>query len=176
MPKRKTTKPKRSKAGRPTVFQPIFVDQVYKLALLGKTDEELADFFGVVQQTLNGWKKKYPQFLESLKKGKDLADAEVATSLYQRACGYEREALHFFSYEGQSWSEKYIKWYPPDPTAIAIWLNNRQPSRWRRNPTEAKVPSQVNISVTYASAPTPRPEDTPEQFRAIERELDDGLH
>lgn len=36
-------------AGRPTEFKPEYVEQVKKLCLLGATDDEIADFFGVTR-------------------------------------------------------------------------------------------------------------------------------
>lgn len=47
-----------------------YANQALKLCLLGATDKELADFFSVSEQTLNKWKKDYPEFLESLKREK----------------------------------------------------------------------------------------------------------
>jgi hypothetical protein len=71
-------------------------EQARKLCLLGATDAELADFFGVSEQTLNTWKKVHPKFLESMNRGKIIADAEVAEKLYHRACGYSHEAVKIF--------------------------------------------------------------------------------
>ena len=63
-------------AGRPSQYKAEYCEQAYKLCLLGATDVQLADFFGVSEQTLNTWKQKHPKFLESLRAGKDEADAE----------------------------------------------------------------------------------------------------
>ncbi|TRB81349.1 helix-turn-helix domain-containing protein, partial [Mannheimia haemolytica] len=75
--------------GQPTKYKPEYVTQVEKLCLLGATDKDIADFFEVAESTINNWKIEYPEFLESIKKGKLLADANVANSLYKRALGYE---------------------------------------------------------------------------------------
>src|SRR5690349_3100232 len=73
--------------GRPSSYRVEFADQAMKLCLLGYTDKELADFFGVCEATVNNWKHDYPAFLESIRQGKDVADAEVAHSLYRKAKG-----------------------------------------------------------------------------------------
>src|SRR5574344_2077919 len=73
--------------GRPSSFKPEFIEQACKLALLGATDKQMADFFGVKEQTLNNWKKSKDGFFASLKKGKLDADANVSNSLYKRALG-----------------------------------------------------------------------------------------
>lgn len=117
--------------GRPTDYKPEFAEQAFKLCLLGATDKQLADFFGVVEQTINNWKLDHPDFLESLQKGKEVADAEVAHSLYKRATGMTVPDIHFSSYEGIVTETKYDKQIAPDVAAAFIWLKNRQPAMWR---------------------------------------------
>ncbi|MHB8916547.1 MAG: helix-turn-helix domain-containing protein [Desulfocucumaceae bacterium] len=119
-------------AGRPTKYRPEFTEQAYKLCLLGATDREMADFFEVNEDTLNEWKKVHPEFSESLKKGKEQADAVVASKLYHRAIGYEHEDTQFATFQGEITDrETYIKHYPPDTTAAIFWLKNRQSAKWR---------------------------------------------
>lgn len=117
--------------GRPTKYKPEYDDQVYKLCLLGATDEDLADFFNVAVQTIFNWTEKHGGFLEARKRGKEEADAKVAASLYHRACGYEHDAVKIMSYEGDSWEHSYTKKYVPDTTAAIFWLCNRQRHKWQ---------------------------------------------
>lgn len=117
--------------GRPSDYGPQFAKQAYKLCLLGATDEELADFFGVNPDTIHEWKKVHPEFSESIKDGKERADAEIADSLYQRAKGYTHPELYIAQYQGQIIKEEITKHYPPDTQAASLWLRNRQPARWR---------------------------------------------
>ena len=84
-------------AGRPSDYRDEFPELAYKLCLLGAIDRELADFFEVSEQTINAWKEAHPEFLESLKRGKRYADANVADRLYRRATGYSHEAYFFSS-------------------------------------------------------------------------------
>lgn len=111
----------RNLGGRRTDYRPEMAEQAEKLCRLGATDKELADFFDVTEQTVNNWKSSQPGFFESLKKGKILADAEVANSLYNRALGSDD--------------------YPPDTTACIFWLKNRQPGKWRD-----KVQTEVTVT------------------------------
>ena len=97
---------KKHAGGRPTKYKPEYADEAVKLCILGATDAEMADFFGVTEQTFNNWKHQYPEFFESLKDGKIKADANVSRSLYQTAI------------EGNT-------------TAQIFWLKNRQPRQWR---------------------------------------------
>lgn len=100
--------------------------------MLGATDDDMANFFGVSKQTLNKWKKDYPEFLDSLKKGKAIADSNVASKLYNRAIGYDFEETHTVRKNGLVVGEKHIKKHQPaDTTAAIFWLKNRQPQLWR---------------------------------------------
>jgi hypothetical protein len=121
----------KNKGGRPTKYRAEYEEQVYKLCLLGATDEELADFFGVTVQTIHNWAAAHDGFFEARKNGKQVADAKVAEALYHRALGYEHDAVQIMTYEGESWEHAYRKRYPPDTAAAFIWLKNRQPDKWR---------------------------------------------
>lgn len=56
--------------GRPSVYDPSMAEQARKLALLGLTDAEIAEFFGVTEQTINNWKDEHPAFLRPSLLGK----------------------------------------------------------------------------------------------------------
>lgn len=118
--------------GRPSKYQPGYAEQALKLCRLGATDKELADFFQVNEDTVNEWKKVHPEFSESLKQGKSLADAEVADKLFKRATGYEHKAVKITaSPDGREHLTEYVERYPPDTTAAIFWLKNRRPDVWR---------------------------------------------
>lgn len=157
---RKSSKPKaKATRGRPTAFREEFIEQARKMALLGLTDAEMAEVLGVTEQTFNNWKKSHPEFFESIKKGKEIADAEIAASLFERAKGYSHPDVHFSSYEGFVTATDYTKHYPPDTAAAFIWLKNRQPKKWREkpdgiDPNENVPPVNVFIGVKDASKPT----------------------
>lgn len=123
---------------RPTKYQPEYAEQALKLCRLGATDKELADFFQVNEDTVNEWKKVHPEFSESLKEGKLLADAEVADKLFRRATGYEHKAVKITaSPDGREHLTEYVERYPPDTTAAIFWLKNRRPDVWRDKTEQA---------------------------------------
>lgn len=107
-----------------------------KLCLLGCTDAELATFFDVTETTINNWKIEHPMFLESVKKGKEMADMDVALKLYDRAVGAEWVEEQAFKVKVGRDEEKIEvvevkKAAPPDTTALIFWLKNSKPDRWR---------------------------------------------
>jgi DNA-binding XRE family transcriptional regulator len=117
-----------------------------QLAEYGLTDKQLAKALGVTEQTINNYKKDYPEFFESLKRGKDIADAKVELALYQRAVGYSHPDVHISNFKGKITITQLIKHYPPDPTSMIFWLKNRQPLRWKEK-NEIVPPEQVRIFI-----------------------------
>ena len=136
---------RKSAGGRPTRYRKEFAEQARKLCLLGATDRDLAGFFGVSEQTVNAWKQRHREFLESIRAGKDLADADVAERLYERAMGYSHDAVKIFAdaKTGDKHVVEYRKHYPPDATAARFWLTNRQPERWRNKQDVEVEPSDA---------------------------------
>lgn len=118
-------------AGRPSKFKPEYVEQAQKLAALGATDRDAAEFFSVTESTLHLWKHTHPEFSEALKVGKETADQRVEQSLYRRALGYSHDEVHITAYEGAITQTPIVKHYAPDTTAAIFWLKNRKPTEWR---------------------------------------------
>jgi hypothetical protein len=144
--------------GRPSKYREEFNEQARKLCLLGATDKDMAAFFEVTETTVNNWKIEHPAFFESLKAGKQLADAAVADSLFQRACGYSHQAVKILVVDKEVVHEEYTEHYPPDPTSMIFWLKNRRPDLWRAQPEdggEAPQPVKVVFEVKDASIPEP---------------------
>lgn len=144
-----TEKKKRGNAGgRPTSFKAEYIEQGRKLAALGATDREMAEFFGVAESTFYLWKNTHPDFSEALKVGKAPADARVEQSLYRRATGYSYDATKIFQYEGQPVTVPYVEHVPPDVTACIFWLKNRVPDEWR---DKQEVEVGVNLAEVIAA-------------------------
>jgi hypothetical protein len=119
--------------GRPSEFKPEFAKQVEKLALLGATDQEIADFFEIDVRTVYRWKHDHPEFCQALKAGKDVADERVERSLYQKAIGYEQDEVKIFM-PAQAEAPVYAPYrakIAPDTTAAIFWLKNRRSQDWR---------------------------------------------
>lgn len=130
--KKAAKKAAKSKGGRPTAYKPEYCELAKNYCLLGAIDTDLARFFGVVESTINKWKIDFPEFSESLKEGREMADSMVAQRLFTRAIGYSHVDTKFATFEGQITDAKeYIKHYAPDTVACIFWLKNRRPDLWR---------------------------------------------
>jgi len=133
----KTKRPPRKNEGRPKKavkdrIEAIKFDleAVNKIAMLGSTDAQLADVLDVSISTITRWKKD-KQFMNVLKKGKQVADNEIIKSLYKRGLGFEYEEVKI---DGVNKEGKFVprtitktkKQVVPDTAACFIWLKNRQ--------------------------------------------------
>lgn len=119
--------------GRPSSFKLEFVKQATKLAALGATDQEMADFFEIEVRTLYRWKHDHDGFCQALKAGKQVADDRVERSLYQKAIGYEQDEVKIFMPGGAD-APVYAPFrakIAPDTTAAIFWLKNRRGDQWR---------------------------------------------
>jgi hypothetical protein len=131
--------------GRPSGYKPEYALQAFKLCLLGSTDQDLADFFGVVKQTIYNWQEQHQDFLDSIADGKRKADAEVAHSAFRRATfdeyfeevptkikrtTYDEKGKKIAEYE-EVVVTRVRKVLPPDPTTLRMWLHNRASDRWK---------------------------------------------
>lgn len=136
-------------AGRPSSYSEEFAKQAEKLSALGATDMEMADFFEVDVRTIYRWKHDHEEFCQALNVGKSKADERVINSLYQRAVGYEQEAVKIFMPAGAEAPvyAPYREKVAPDTTAAIFWLKNRQPEQWR-DKQELEHKGQVTLTPT----------------------------
>lgn len=72
----------------------------------GLTDQQIAEKMGIGVRTLYEWKKKYTQFSQAIKNGKEVVDYAVENALLKKALA-------------------------GDVGACCFWLKNRRPDKWR---------------------------------------------
>lgn len=133
--------------GRPTKYKPEYAKQAsVACSVLGATDKDLADLFDVSQSTIDNWKIEHPEFLGSIKKGKEILDSQVEHSLYQRAMGYETYEDKTVYNNGESHIVRVVKQHPPDTTACIFWLKNRRPAQWR-DKQEIEMDNKIHIHI-----------------------------
>lgn len=141
--------------GRPTLYRAAYCDLVYKYRLLGLSEERIAELLEVSIATLHEWRKVHAAFSSAYQDGGELADAELARSMFQRAQGYSHKAekIQFVKVgDGvEVMRAEYTEHYPPDTAAGVFLLTNRQPKLWRRRDLaleeEGDVAGQVVVRV-----------------------------
>jgi hypothetical protein len=137
--------------GRPTKYREEYNEQARKYCLLGATNKQLADFFEVNEDTIYEWIRLYPDFSESIKNGKERADAEIAHSLYHRAKGFTHPDIKILTVAMPDGGSEVVqvpitRVYPPDPASMIFWLKNRRKDRWRD-----KQEIDVNVNTVEVS-------------------------
>lgn len=149
--------------GRKSKFREHMYSEGQKLAALGFTMQQIADFWNVHLRTLQRWAANKPDFRHTINQAKAEADLQVESSLYKRAKGYTyiektRELRPAQAVEGQPAGDaamtlvkEVTKQVAPDVGAGVFWLLNRQPQRWKDKrqleiPPGAKLPLEIIIS------------------------------
>lgn len=130
IPKKRGPKVK-AKPGVKTKYNPAINKTVYKLALLGAKNTQIADSLSINIATLYDWLKLYKEFNEALKKGREDADAAVAESMFRNATGYSLNETDIRVVDGKIVTTTIRKNYPPNPTSGIFWLKNRQSDKWK---------------------------------------------
>ena len=123
--------------GQPTRYKPEYRELAHNYCLLGATNAELAEFFGVAPRTVDNWIASLPEFAAAVREGKIVADARVARGLYDRAVGYEHTVERTLLHRGEERTVTNTVHYPPDTQACIFWLRNRRRQNWRDRPNEA---------------------------------------
>lgn len=143
-------------------YTKLQLEKVYKLALLGLKNEELADYLDVDYTIFLTWlDKKHgeyrPELVEVLFQARDGADSIMADRLYQRGLGYSHTDTKFFmDRKGQIKSVEYTKHYPPDTQAATYWLSNKKGKLWKNKQTVEDPdgnPIQYNPVVNVITEP-----------------------
>ena len=114
----------------------------------------LATFVGCGLTTLKRIKKEFPEFQELIKKGNEVADDQIVSSLYRRALGYDAEETVTevrVTPDGSAqttYVKKVKKHIPGDTTAMIFWLKNRRRKEWTDSQDISLDSSEpINISI-----------------------------
>ncbi|HCT8951500.1 TPA: helix-turn-helix domain-containing protein [Staphylococcus aureus] len=126
------------------------LDIVNKLGLVegwkrdGLTDEQIARNLGVSKHTLIKWKKNIPDFLDAIKKGKEVSDYELEDALHKRAVGYyyEEETV---TNKGEV--VKIKKYEHANPTSLIFALKNRLPHKYRDKVEQEITNRNIEINI-----------------------------
>jgi len=136
--------------GRPPIYDDTITPMLaFKFCLLGCTNEKLSELLEISIGTVEVWMREKPNFFMAVKEGRDIANANVAKSLYDRACGYKCEEKEYkrtvkLDAKGQPEMDdsgnpikeltlvKIVKKHmPADIAAVKFWL-------WNRTKTKSK--------------------------------------
>jgi hypothetical protein len=100
------------------------------MALLGHGDEDTAGVLGVNTDTFRRWRHQKPELELAIWKGMDMADAQVAETLFKCALGYTYEEDYVANYKGDVKVVRVTKYAKPDAEAARKWLAARRRETW----------------------------------------------
>lgn len=118
--------------------------EIEGMARDGLTDKQMAHNIGIAESTLNEWKNRFPEFKESLKRGKEVIDREVENALLKTALGFYYTEEQVTNSGGVVTTKKYSK---PNTTAQIFWLKNRKQAEWRDKQEIEQTNRNIDIVV-----------------------------
>ena len=142
---------KPAKCGRPGKFQEWMVDEIFRLAQFGLTNEQIAKFYGMNVFTLRRFTKLYPELDDQLQQGRLISSMKVVESLYKQALGtvVEEEVEEFrFNKDGEKYlygTKRIRKQVPASAVAGTFLLRTRHPDRWSET---QKIEQNINTTMT----------------------------
>ena len=101
----------------------------------GLTEKQVCRNLGISVETLNQYKRRYPELVEAIKRGKQVIVTELENALIRRALGYRYQEVKTYikTEDGQTateYVERTDKEMPPNVGALAILLKNKAPDRY----------------------------------------------
>lgn len=125
------------------------LDKITEWAKAGATAKDIAAKLRIAYSTLRKYidlgqdgDERYTALSEAFTQACIVADEQIETALFKRACGYQYEELTTEEKLDRNGTphllaKKVIRDVPPDPTSAMFWLTNRRPDRWKYRPQEA---------------------------------------
>jgi hypothetical protein len=125
-----TAPPQMARMARMAPISPDWRHLAESFCSLGATEQQLAGLFRVSEEAIVAWMAEIPDFADAVRRGRNLADAHVANSLYRLAVGYSHTVERYMRGRDGPVKVSYLKHYPPHSKSCITWLENRRPQDW----------------------------------------------
>ena len=140
------------KGGRPSAYRKIYAEQVQSLILLGaEKQKEIAEFFGVSEPTISGWKRDHPEFKRAIEQGKLMMGVEIVGVARKMAAGKYTHTNTMLVYDKEKCKLKTVKEkYTPAPDAgLAKYFMDKQfPGAFpNKSSLEVTTPDGIDVSI-----------------------------
>lgn len=157
--------------GRPTDWNKKFPGIAFYFALLGLSDERIAQAMDISIDTFWEWKNKKPGFSEALIDGRENVDGLVVNAMFKRAIGFKYPAVKILTNKDdptQPIYAKYEEYVPPDVNAGKYWLSVRRGKMrkdgWAEAPESTDGGSTPAVSITINVRD---PQEAAKQYREM---------
>ncbi|MDY4011378.1 MAG: transposase [Fusobacterium gastrosuis] len=126
------------------------LDKITEWASNGLNDIQIASNLKISVSTLYNYQNEHLEFLEALKKGREIVDNKVENALLKRALGYEAieevSEVKIVNGNENKLIKRNKKHIPADVGACIFWLKNRQKAKWKDNPQD-DFDNSINIDI-----------------------------
>jgi hypothetical protein len=125
--------------GRPTKYNPAYVNHARLLAQGGATQQEIAECLGISRMTVIRWSVLHPEFGQAIQAGNDVFNSRVERALAERAIGFYADQYGWRTTtdaeRAKGMPDRVLEvtgrtYYPPDVTAGIYWTKNRMKDKW----------------------------------------------
>lgn len=120
---------------------------------------EIAKLFGVHQNTILGWRSRYPEFKEAMDLGAEAIDDAVERSMAKLALGYKvKTKKAHIGRDGTLTEYTVTDYVPPSFAAQQHWLKHRRREKWGESslgPDGLPLAMNENMPTITISFPPP---------------------
>lgn len=120
---------------------------IEKWSRQGLTEIQICKNLGLAINTLNEYKKQYPELADALKRGRATIVAEIENALVKRALGstYEevKTSIRLINGVETKYTEKIKRYALPDVGACCFLLKNKDRGNWSDNPVKMDLERQM---------------------------------
>ena len=137
--KRKTKEDSRTRENEERLLSKDSLFLIECLARDNYSRKEIAARFGVPEGQFLKLVKRHPELKEALRNGKEIVDYKVENALLKSALGYKTKEVKIITTirKGvvvETLKESQTRDVVPNIGAIQMWLHNRLPQKWKKNP------------------------------------------
>lgn len=119
----------------PTKYSKALDRRCHDYALLGASDEEIADMMGIHRETFVQWAIEKPSLAKALARARFDAPVRIVKSLHRAANGYKHRETKLNVVGGKVEKTVVSKAYPPNVQAATLILANRMGKHWKDSKT-----------------------------------------
>jgi hypothetical protein len=166
----------RGQLGRPSTYRKRYATAAALLAKNGATDPQIAEFFGISQATLNGWKARSQEFSRAITHCNEALTPFIERSLAHRALGMtlDQEKIYYDSDAGEIVRVQTKEQLPPDTRAAERWLQAKGGPEWQpaaqridhrvlvRNMSDAELAAALASAQELLALSAPAPSESPD--------------
>lgn len=147
-----------------------FDTRAHGYALLGHTNDEIAELIGVSATTFDEWLVAHPSLARSIQRARVDDNVRLVKALNRAGRGFRAREERLLVVKGKVQKHSVTKVYPPSVPAIQFALGNRVGQHWRDTKT---VEHKGNVNLLALVEGSMGDRAKPVQAKVLEQDQDD---